>query len=125
MWPPLWRVAGLKSNQYYFSTQRIILYFNIIFKLIHRQEVIFPKIKNCLAAKKSKEKEKLRLEKLSHKNLILEIGDLKLDEEKKSVLDEMDATMEQIRLVQNQVNNYKAFKANTQCLYHLSTPKLP
>ena len=39
-------VAGLKSNQYHFSTQRIISSFNIIFKLIHRQEVIFPKIKN-------------------------------------------------------------------------------
>ena len=72
------------------------------------------KVKNCLSAKKSKEKAKLRLVNLSHKNLFLEIDDLNLDEDKKSVLTEKTAIMEKIRKVQNQINKYKAFKANVQ-----------
>ena len=42
-------------------------------------------------------------ENLSHQNLFLEIGDLNLDEDKKSVLAENDAIMEKIRKVQNQI----------------------
>ena len=72
------------------------------------------RVKNCLSAKKSKEKAKLRLVNLSHKNLFLEIDDLNLDEDKKSVLAERTAIMEKIREVQNQITKYKAFKANVQ-----------